>query len=66
MKLHLASEAIVLLLRNWAGLVYLGDNQVHIQSLIAALRQPSQPIFKDYILEIILNLIKPGINNLSF
>jgi hypothetical protein len=33
-SVQLASKAILTLLRNWAGLIYLGDSQVHIGALM--------------------------------
>lgn len=65
-SVQLAAKAVVVLMRNWAGLVYLGHNQVHIAALMDALRQPSQPLIKNQILDIIFSLIKPGINNLCY
>ena len=61
-RLRLASNSILIFFRSWPGLIYLGCEKFSLRSLVEALRQPIKPIIRDYIFQLLEEILKIGVN----
>ena len=60
-QLNLAKKAIIVILKSWTGLIYLGNEKTALKSIIMALKQPIKPIIRNAIYEIIGEILSIGL-----
>ena len=63
-QLEIAKKAIVMMLKSWTGLIYLGHDRTSLKSLITALRQPIKPLIRNAIYDILNEILTIGIKNI--
>jgi len=63
-QLEMAKKAIMIMLKSWTGLIYLGHERTCISSLVMALKQPIKPIIRNAIYDIINEILTIGIKNI--
>lgn len=63
-QLEMAKKAIMIMLKSWTGLIYLGHERTCISSLIMALKQPIKPIIRNAIYDILNEILTIGIRNI--
>ena len=63
--LNLAKKAIIYLLKNWSGFIYLGNENQCIKSLILSLKQPIKKKVRLAIFEILDTILNLGNNQLK-
>ena len=63
-QLEMAKKAIMIMLKSWTGLIYLGNEKTSLSSLIMALKQPIKPIIRSAIYDIINEILTIGIKNI--
>ena len=63
-QIELAKKAIIIIMKSWAGLTYLGNEKISLKSLIMALKQPIKPIMRNAIYDIINEILSIGIKNI--
>jgi len=61
-RLRLASNSILIFFRSWPGLIYLGYEKFSLRSLVEALRQPIKPIIRDFIFQLLEDILKIGVS----
>lgn len=61
-RLRLASNAILTFFKSWPGLIYLGNERYSLKSLVEALRQPIKPLIRDYIFQLLEDILKIGVS----
>lgn len=61
-RLRLASNAILTFFKSWPGLIYLGNEKYSLKSLVEALRQPIKPLIRDYIFQLLEEILKIGVS----
>jgi len=62
-QLQLGKQAMIIMLKNWGGLIFLASDVNGLKSLVEALNQPIRTIVKKAIFEIFFNLLDVNIKS---
>jgi len=59
-RLELGKRAIIMIVKTWTGLIFLGSDVCGLKSLIQMLNQPARQAVKEAIFDILFTIINPG------
>lgn len=59
-QVKLAKKALILIMKSWIGLIYLGNEKIALRSIIQSLRQPIKPNIRSAIYDIIGEMLAIG------